>query len=155
MAKTIQKYPRSMLSHLQQDINRLFEPSSWTPDGEIWDAFSSERSPQWSPHIDIKDEDQHYLIYVDVPGVEPKAIEVSMESNILTIKGEREAKAKEKTENYLRIERTKGAFVRRFSLPESVDAEGIKAKTKHGVLEISIPKARSFETKKIKIEEQE
>ena len=157
MVKTIQKYPRSMLSHLQQDINRLFEPFGWTTDGEIWDAFSSEHSPQqqWSPCIDIKDEGQCYLICADVPGVNPKAIEVSMEGNVLMIKGEREIEAKEKIEGYLRIERTKGTFVRRFSLPESVDAEGIKAKTKHGVLEITIPKIRLSETKRIKIEEKE
>ncbi len=78
-----------------------------------------------------------------------------MENNILTIKGERETEAKEKSEGYLRIERTKGAFLRQFTLPESVDAESIKAKSKHGVLEITIPKAQPPRTKKIEIEEQE
>ncbi|AAO90680.1 Hsp20/alpha crystallin family protein [Coxiella burnetii] len=151
MAKAVQKYPHSMLSHLQQDINRLFEPFGWATGGELWDAFSSE----WSPHIDIKDEGQNYLICADIPGVDPKKIQVSMENNILTIKGERETEAKEKSEGYLRIERTKGAFLRQFTLPESVDAESIKAKSKHGVLEITIPKAQPPRTKKIEIEEQE
>ncbi|MFW0072585.1 MAG: Hsp20/alpha crystallin family protein [Coxiella-like endosymbiont] len=150
MTKIIQKQPRSsLLGHLQQDINRLFEPFGWATESELWDTFPSE----WSPSIDIKDKGSHYLICADVPGVDPKEIEVSMENNVLTIKGEKETKAEEKDENYLRVERTKGSFMRWFSLPESVDPEHIKAKSKYGVLEITVPKATMSTSKKIEIEE--
>ncbi|QTS83958.1 Hsp20/alpha crystallin family protein [Coxiella endosymbiont of Amblyomma nuttalli] len=150
MTKTIQQQPRGgLLGHLQQDINRLFEPFGWTTENELWDTFSSE----WSPRVDIKDKGPHYLICADVPGVDPKEIDVSMENNILTIKGDKETKVDEKDENYLRVERTKGSFMRRFSLPESVDSERIKAKSKHGVLEITIPKATRSTSKKIEIHE--
>ena len=150
MTKIIQKQPRSgLLGHLQQDINRLFEPFGWVTESGLWDTFSSE----WSPRIDIKDKGSHYLICADVPGVDPKEIEVSIENNILTIKGEKETKPEEKDENYLRVERTRGSFMRWFSLPESVDPERIKAKSKHGVLEIAIHKATRATSKKIEIEE--
>ncbi|MFV9988919.1 MAG: Hsp20/alpha crystallin family protein [Coxiella endosymbiont of Dermacentor nuttalli] len=151
MAKNIQKYPRSLLSHLQQDINHLFEPFGWSTENELWDAFLTE----WSPRIDIKDMDNHYAIRADIPGVNPKEIEISMENNVLTIKGEKETKTEEKKEDFLRVERSKGTFMRRFSLPESVNPEKIKAKSKHGVLEITIPKVERPGSQKIRIEEED
>ena len=151
MPKNIQKYQRSsLLSHLQQDINRLFEPFGWSTESELWDAFSTE----WFPRIDIKDMDNHYAIRADIPGVNPKEIEISMDNNVLTIKGEKETKTEEKKEDFLRVERSKGAFMRRFSLPESVNSEKIKAKSKHGVLEITIPKVEHHGSQKIRIEEE-
>ncbi|WP_100623014.1 Hsp20/alpha crystallin family protein [Candidatus Coxiella mudrowiae] len=146
----IQKHPQSLLSHLQQDINRLFEPFGWSTESQLWDAFSTE----WFPRIDIKDMNDNYVIRADIPGVDPKEIEVSMENNVLTIKGEKETETEDKKEDFLRVERTKGAFIRRFSLPESVNAEKIKAKSKHGVLEISIPKMKRSGMQKIQIEDE-
>ncbi|WP_304985153.1 Hsp20/alpha crystallin family protein [Coxiella-like endosymbiont] len=146
----IQKHPRSLLSHLQQDINSLFEPFGWSTESQLWDAFSTE----WSPRIDIKDMSDNYIIRADIPGVDPKDIEVSMENNVLAIKGEKETETEEKKEDFLRVERTKGAFIRRFSLPESVNSEKIKAKSKHGVLEISIPKMKRSGMRKIQIEDE-
>lgn len=146
----IQKHPQSLLSHLQEDINRLFEPFGWSTENQLGDAFSRE----WSPRIDIKDMNDNYLIRADIPGVDPKAIEISIENNVLTIKGEKETETQEKKEDFLRVERTKGAFIRRFSLPESVNAERIKAKTKHGVLEILIPKMKRSGVQKIQIEDE-
>ncbi|WP_309567470.1 Hsp20/alpha crystallin family protein [Coxiella-like endosymbiont] len=146
----IQKHPQSLLSHLQEDINRLFEPFGWSTENQLGDAFSRE----WSPRIDIKDMNDNYLIRADIPGVDPKAIEISIENNVLTIRGEKETETQEKKEDFLRVERTKGAFIRRFSLPESVNAERIKAKTKHGVLEILIPKMKRSGVQKIQIEDE-
>ena len=151
MTKNIQKYPRSLLGHLQQDINRLFEPFGWSAESsELWDTFSTE----WFPRIDIKDMDSHYAIRADIPGVNPKEIEISMDNNVLTIKGEKETNTEEKKEDFLRVERSKGAFMRRFSLPESVNSEKIKARSKHGVLEITIPKVEHHGGQKIRIEEE-
>ncbi|PMB55015.1 heat shock protein, Hsp20 family [Coxiella-like endosymbiont] len=146
----IQKHPQSLLSQLQEDINRLFEPFGWSTENQLGDAFSRE----WSPRIDIKDMNDNYLIRADIPGVDPKAIEISIENNVLTIRGEKETETQEKKEDFLRVERTKGAFIRRFSLPESVNAERIKAKTKHGVLEILIPKMKRSGVQKIQIEDE-
>lgn len=150
MPKIIKRYPRSStLGHLQEDINRLFEPFSWLTEGGASDTFISD----WSPKIDIKDEDKHYLIRADIPGVDPKDIEVHLENGVLTIKGEKETKTEDKTEDYIRVERSTGTFLRRFTLPETVDAENIKAKSKHGVLEVIVPKSTKNSSRKISVEE--
>lgn len=94
----------------------------------------------WAPRVDIKEEANRFVILADVPGVDPATIDVQMDKNVLSIKGERAAEAAAENEKLTRSERTYGAFYRRFALPESANAEGISATGKHGVLEISIPK---------------
>jgi HSP20 family protein len=110
-------------------------------------------SSQWAPRVDIKEEDQRFVIFVDVPGVDPATIEVSMDKSILSIKGER-VRTSEKTaqnERFTRVERAHGNFHRRFTLPESADAENIVANGKHGVLEIVIPKKAEVAPRRITI----
>lgn len=94
---------------------------------------------QWAPRVDIREDEQRFVILADIPGVDPAQIEVSMEKGILTIKGERQASI-EQGGKYTRVERARGVFHRRFTLPDSADAEGITATGKFGVLEIVIPK---------------
>ena len=94
---------------------------------------------QWAPRVDIREDEQRFVILADVPGVDPAQIEVSMEKGILTIKGERQAPNGDNGK-YTRVERAHGVFHRRFTLPDSADAEGITATGKFGVLEIVIPK---------------
>jgi HSP20 family protein len=106
----------------------------------------------WAPSVDIKETDSAFEIKADIPGVDPDAIEVHMENGVLTIKGERESEKKEDKEGYKRIEREWGSFYRRFSLPDSADAEKISAKSKHGVLEITIPKQEKVQPRKIAVE---
>lgn len=93
---------------------------------------------QWAPRVDIREEDQRFVILADIPGVDPAQIEVSMDKGILTLKGERTVA--EQDGKFTRVERARGVFHRRFALPDSADAEGITANGKLGVLEISIPK---------------
>lgn len=106
---------------------------------------------QWTPRVDIKEESNRFLILADIPGVDPKDIEVHMEKGILTIKGERSSEAKEESEKFTRVERSRGLFYRRFSLPDSADADGITAKGQHGVLEIVIPKKAETTPRRIQI----
>lgn len=94
----------------------------------------------WRPAVDIKEEDNRFLIKADIPGVDPKDIEITMEDGVLTIKGERTSEKEEKREDYRRVERSRGTFYRRFSLPDTANAEKIEAQGKDGVLEIVIPK---------------
>jgi HSP20 family protein len=89
---------------------------------------------------------------VDLPGVDPKAVEITSDQGVLTIRGQREDSRKESREGFRRVERISGAFQRRFSLPETADAQNIKAKVAHGVLEVSIPKLAQVQPLKIQVE---
>jgi HSP20 family protein len=91
------------------------------------------------------------VIFVDVPGVDPASIEVSMEKGTLSIKGERAAEQGEQSGRFTRVERARGNFHRRFALPDSADAEQISATGKHGVLEIVIPKKAETAPRRITI----
>jgi len=106
---------------------------------------------QWAPRVDIKEEDRRFVIYADIPGVDPEKIEVSMEKGILTIKGERTVENREQNGKFTRLERSHGLFYRRFALPDSADADGITAHGKDGVLEIVIPKKAETTPRRITI----
>jgi len=106
---------------------------------------------QWAPRVDIREEDKRFVIEADIPGVDPKDIEVHMDKGILSIRGERKSEQTVDEGNYTRVERSRGLFHRRFALPDSADPEGISAKGKHGVLEISIPKRAETTPRKIEI----
>ncbi len=106
----------------------------------------------WVPAVDIAEKDDHFLIEADVPGVEPKDIEVSMENGYLTVKGERESESKTEKEGYSRVERSHGSFYRRFSLPETADPENVTASSNKGVLQIKVGKAELSKPKKITVD---
>jgi HSP20 family protein len=106
---------------------------------------------EWTPRVDVREEDTRYVLVADIPGVELSDIEISTEKNVLTIKGERKAESKTENAKLTRIERSHGTFARSFTLPESVDADAITASGKNGVLEISIPKKPQAAPRKIEI----
>ncbi|WP_285402549.1 Hsp20/alpha crystallin family protein [Luteibacter sp. ME-Dv--P-043b] len=103
-------------------------------------AATASTESAWAPRVDIREEAGRFLILADVPGVDLAGIEIQMEKNVLSISGERKAFASEAEGSFSRVERAAGAFKRRFTLPESADAEGITASGANGVLEIAIPK---------------
>lgn len=138
----------SPMMELQQEINQLFN-SDWVDNGA---EGSSLMASDWVPAIDIKEEKDHYLIKADVPGVKPEDIDVDFHDNVLTLKGEKESEHKEKTDEFTRVERSKGTFMRRFSLPNTIDSDSIKAKCTHGVLEVIVPKSSPASSKKISVE---
>lgn len=117
-----------------QSFRQAFERFLGPEDGDQSNVVTS----QWAPQVDIKEEEKRFVILADIPGVDPAQIEVSMDKGILTIKGAR-ATAGDPI-RFTRQEREHGTFHRRFSLPDSADAEGITASGKFGVLEVSIPK---------------
>ncbi len=130
---------------LQDDINRLFAGMT-TND-------SSAVTADWVPNVDINEFEDRFQLYVDLPGVDPKNVEITLETGVLTISGERFVQAQKADENVVRrrTERGSGRFYRRFILPETVDAEKVKATDRHGVLEISIPKQAKALPRRIKV----
>lgn len=111
----------------------------------------STATAEWAPAVDIKEEANKFIIYADIPGVKPDEINVNMEDGVLTIKGEKKTEARTDEEGYKRIERTYGSFYRRFSLPDTANPDAISAQSKHGVLEINIPKREAVQPKKIAV----
>ena len=105
------------------------------------DAATAEAPAQaWTPRVDVREEATRFVLLADLPGIDPADIEIQMEKNVLTLKGERKAESFGEEAKATRIERNHGRFDRRFALPDGADAEGIAAPGKHGVLEITIPK---------------
>lgn len=110
---------------------------------------------EWAPAVDIKEEDNRFVIHADIPGVKPEDIEVSMDAGVLTIKGEKSSEEKTEKEGYKRVERTQGSFYRSFSLPNAAEFEAITAKSKHGVLEVIVPKREAVLPKRITVTPEE
>lgn len=113
------------------------------------DVFATD----WIPAVDIKDENDKFIIHADIPGVNAKDIDVQLENNILTIKGSRESELKEEKGNFVHMERSKGTFMRSFSLPDTVDSENIKAKSKDGILEVILQKTKQNGSRKISVQQ--
>lgn len=132
--------PWSLLNQLQRELERTYESKTT--------GTETAATAEWTPAVDIKEEPDRYVLWADLPGVSPEAIDIMMESGILTLKGER---ATEQREGLKRVERVYGSFYRRFSLPDTADAEGISARCTNGVLEISIPKKAAVQPKKIRV----
>jgi len=119
--------------------------------GAETDARSSSVASHWRPAVDVKEEENRFVILADLPGVDLDDIEITTENGVLSLKGERNYEKAEENDGYKKLERAHGAFYRRFSLPDSVDEEKIEASGKNGVLEIAIPKQEKVQAKKITI----
>lgn len=132
-------------------FRRLSEQLDALRAGLPMDEESSVVTSSWRPAVDIKEEADKFVIFADVPGVDPKNIEVTMDNGIITIKGERAEEKEEEREGYRRVERSRGSFYRRFSLPDTADADRIAARTANGVLEITIPKREAVKPRKIEV----
>lgn len=134
--------PWGLLNQLQKELERTHQGTGG--DGSIATA-------EWAPAVDIKEENDRFVLHADIPGVKPEDIDVSMEDGVLTIKGEKKTDATTEQEGYKRVERTYGSFYRRFSLPDTANEDAISAKSKLGVLEIVIPKREALQPKKINV----
>ncbi len=139
--------PWTTPNRFQDEIKQVFDRFFSNDEGDQSNVVTS----QWTPRVDIKEEDKRFVILADVPGVDPKDIEVHMDKGILSIKGERKTESTEQGSGYTRVERSHGLFYRRFALPDSADADNITAAGKHGVLEISIPKKPETTPRRINI----
>lgn len=134
-------------NRLPDEIRQAFDRFLQPEDNDASSVVTS----QWAPRVDIREDEQRFVILADIPGVDPAQIEVSMDKGILAIKGEREAGSAESGSTFTRVERARGTFHRRFALPDSADAEGITANGKFGVLEIVIPKKAQATPRRITI----
>jgi HSP20 family protein len=104
------------------------------------------------PPVDVREEKDAFVLTADLPGVTPEDIEITAEKGVLTLRGERKSERREDAVGYERLERVTGSFVRRFTLPENVQEDAIKAKFTHGVLAVSIPKKPEVAPKKVMVE---
>ena len=138
--------PWTLMGQLQNEMSRLFDPriTKTTEDNVV--------TSDWTPAVDIKEETGRFLIAADLPGVDPKDVDVHMENGLLTLRGQRNFESSEEKDGYKRVERVRGSFYRRFSLPDTADAERISAKCSNGVLEIIIPKHEKVMPRKIAVE---
>jgi HSP20 family protein len=138
---TIVSYePWALVGRLQRQFDRALTESA------------DSATVSWIPHVDIHEEEQRFVVSADLPGVERKDIDVSADKGVLTIKGERRSEKKSAKDGYERLERASGSFLRRFTLPESADAEAIQATLVNGVLEVSIPKRPQEQPRRISVQ---
>lgn len=138
--------PFGLLSQLQKELARSFSNFG----NEFSEEFLS-TAGCWTPAVDVKEEENQYIVHADIPGMKPEDIEVSVEAGVLTIKGERKSESKTEKEGYKRVERMYGAFHRSFSLPGAVSSDVVTAKFKNGVLEVVIPKSEAAKPKRITV----
>ncbi len=104
---------------------------------------------RWCPAVDVSEDAKEILVSADLPGVDPKDVEITVKENVLSLSGERKAEKEEKDESYHRVERSYGAFSRSFVLPSTVDETKVSAEYKDGVLRIHLPKREDAKPRKI------
>ncbi|HEK86384.1 MAG: Hsp20/alpha crystallin family protein [Candidatus Saccharicenans sp.] len=132
---------------LRDRMNRLFEDLVSSPRFEDSEIIQS----TWSPAVDIYETENELVLTAELPGVEEKDVEIKIEDNTLTLKGERKFEKETKEENYHRIERAYGSFFRSFSLPNYIDQEKISAEYENGLLKVHMPKKSEVKPRKVKI----
>ena len=144
--------PVNFLNRMQSDLNDFFRVNGNSRMPSLFDDNNELLSAEWIPSVDVKENGKQFTITADVPGVDPKDIEVSMENGFLSIKGERKEE-KEETKDDRRIkECSYGSFERRFSMPDTADADRVTAKNKNGVLTVTIAKKQAAKPKLIEIQ---
>jgi HSP20 family protein len=145
--------PLNTLRQLQTDLDRIFSAGNQGLMGAPSENGESTATSNWMPAVDIADDEKAYHVHVDLPGVDADDIDVAMDNGVLTIKGKRESEDSQEGPNWKRIERVRGTFFRRFTLPENVDADNIQARCRNGVLEVTVPKREEQPGKRIKVEQ--
>jgi len=135
--------PYTLFNRFDNEFSRLF------PDARA-DKTAAAASA-WVPAVDIREEQDSYILVADIPGVDRKDVDITLEDSVLTVRGERVAESEESREGYRRKERVQGAFVRQFTLPDTADTAKISAAARDGVLEIRIPKQAKLQPRRIAV----
>ena len=145
MSSVIRQDSWGVMPRLQEEINRLF--------GNVRENDSSSATAMWIPLVDIHEYANRFELYVDLPGVDPSAVELTLDGGILTLSGERPQPTRKDGEEAQgrRLERGYGQFHRRFVLPDTVDGEKVNASGSHGVLTVTIPKQAKAQPRRIQI----
>ncbi|MFZ0138143.1 MAG: Hsp20/alpha crystallin family protein [Candidatus Sulfotelmatobacter sp.] len=138
--------PFRELSTLQDRINRAFR-ESYREGGQDESLATS----SFAPAVDVYEDEHNVTLKIEVPGIDEKDIDVSLENNTLTVHGERKIEKEEKEENYRRVESQYGSFTRTFNLPPTVDSEKVSAIYDKGVLKVTLPKKAEAKPKQIKV----
>jgi HSP20 family protein len=138
--------PWRSLDDWRQEMDRMFHPLLHR-DTDTSHLIGGD----WTPAVDIKEEDDRFIIHADIPGVKPEDIEITMENGVLSMRGERKFEETEQDKDFMRVERSHGVFYRRFSLPEYTNSEAIEAIGKDGVITITIPKTEEKKPKRIEV----
>jgi HSP20 family protein len=137
--------PRELTTY-GREMDRLFNRFF-----EGWPLRLPTREGEWAPSVDVSETAKEVVVRAEIPGMDPKDMDVSVHGNVLTMRGERKQEHEEKGENIHRIERSYGAFSRSLQLPADVNAEKVKATYKDGVLKINLPKTKEESVKKIEV----
>lgn len=144
---SIMRYdPFRDLKTIQEEMNRLFSTSL---SGGLADDQMA--SGAWSPSVDIHENKDQIVLEAELPGMNREDFDLSVENNVLTLRGERRFEKKSEQDNYHRVERAYGSFVRSFTLPQSVTSEGAQAEYKNGVLRVVLPKREEVKARRIEI----
>jgi HSP20 family protein len=134
------------LRTLQEEVNRLFSTNLTRSFGEESIARGA-----WSPSVDIYENKDQIVLEAELPGMRREDFDLSIENNVITLRGEREFEKKEESDNYHRVERSYGAFTRSFTLPHTVSADGATAEYQNGVLRVTLPKREETKARRIEI----
>ena len=140
--------PFGMLEPFRNEMESLFE-RFFGEDGEKGSELPAMKN--WSPRVDVEETDKEIVVKADLPGVDPKAVEITVQDGVLTVRGEKGEEKEDKKKNYHRVERFAGSFYRAVSLPPGTDAEKVVASSSNGVITITIPKKAEAQPKKIAI----
>ena len=149
MANVARWDPFQDLLSIQDEMNQLFGRALGQPAGRQGGETATTR--MWAPALDISERKDAYLVTVEVPGVKPEDLEITLEDGLLTIQGERQFTADSSDQQFHRVERRYGAFRRSITLPSRVQADAIEASFDNGLLQVVVPKAEEAKPKKISV----
>lgn len=145
----VRRRPFRDLVSIQDEVNRLYNDFF----GRVPSMFDTELSrSEWTPSVDISETKDEIVVKTEVPGMNKDDIKITLQDNVLTLRGERKQEKEEKETNFHRMERCYGSFTRSFNLPTVVQADKIKATYKDGILNVTLPKAEEVKPKQIPIE---
>jgi HSP20 family protein len=139
--------PWSLVNRLHRDLDRLFTNPNYASGDDSQSAVVD-----WVPAVDIREEDREFVLHADLPGIDAKDIDITLEKGVLTIRGKRALTERGEKQGYRRVERVAGEFFRRFSLPDTADSQAVKARFTNGVLEVVIPKQAQVLPRRITVE---
>jgi HSP20 family protein len=137
--------PSREVETLQGEMNRMF-------DNFFGYGSNGQRRARWAPAMDLSEKEEHFILHLDLPGLNENDVNIEVKERLLTISGERRFEQESTNKGYHRVERAFGSFSRSITLPQGIEAEEIKANFDRGVLEVIIPKPREEESQKIAIE---
>ncbi|MGB7922474.1 MAG: Hsp20/alpha crystallin family protein [Pyrinomonadaceae bacterium] len=134
------------LRNLQEEVNRLFSSNLSRSFGDEGIARGS-----WNPSVDIYENKDQIVLEAELPGMNREDFDVSIENNVITVRGERRFEKKDESDSYHRVERSYGSFTRSFTLPQTVSADTASAEYKNGVLRVTLPKREEVKARRIEI----